>query len=128
MGLNVSTAMGFENKEFLKNAAKYILSNSGASSEVTSKIIDGTIFDYNTTVATQLSVLKASEQISLNKSLDETLKYLKAHAAIKSKKTHTFGELWNLFTTSNNSSYEDNSKCELFEFSVDMSKKNIFAA
>ena len=128
MGLNVSTAMGFENKEFLKNAAKNILSNSGTSSESASKIINGTIFDYNTTINPQLSVIKASEQISLNKSLDETLKYLKSHAARKSIKAHTFGELWNLLGSSNNLPGDNEHYGELFEITIDMTKKNIFAA
>lgn len=119
MGLNVSTTMGFENKEFLKNAAKSILTNGGAFSEKTSKIVDGTIFDVNP----QLSVIKASSQISLNKSLDETLKYLKSHATKKAAKKYILGEIWNTLEASKDTKYNG----ELLELKIDMSR-NIFAA
>lgn len=119
MGLNVSTQMGFENKEFLKNAAKNILSNGGASPEKTSKIIDGTIFEMNP----QLSIIKASSQISMNKSLDATLRYLKSHASKIITKKHILGELWNALNSNEINNYDG----ELVEFTIDMSK-NIFAA
>lgn len=121
MGLNVSTSMGFENRNFLRNAAREILQRSGASQETTSEILEKTIFDENIAQKSELSILRASTQISLNKSLSETLKYLKSHAGKKQEKAPVFGELWNSFS-------ENNGDFELYEFEIDETVKNIFAA
>ena len=123
MGLNVSTTMGFENRDFLRNAAREILQRSGASKEASSKIIDTAIFDKKY-VNSQADVLQASAQISFSKSLNETLKYLKSHAMKKEVKTPKFGELWDSLNSANN----DSNDCELFDFVLDDDAENIFAA
>lgn len=124
MGINITQTMGsfqqFENRENLRNTAKSILSRQNASSETVEKIVDKTVFDYNP----QLSIIKASTQISINNSLKETLKYLKSHAAKKPVKEPVLGELWNLA----NSSKDNTAHNELYDFEIDNSVKNIFAA
>lgn len=123
MGLNIThtlnTAQQFENRENLRNAAKQILNKQNVSKESTQRIIERTVFDYNP----QLSVIKASAQISVNHSLKETLKYLKTHAVKKQSKEPVLGELWNL---ANKSEIEENN--ELYNFEIDNSLNNIFAA
>jgi hypothetical protein len=121
--------MGFENREQLKHTARDILSKGGASSETSSKIIDETIFANKRAYTdmysnSQLSIIKASTQISLNSSLKETLKYLKSHAAKKAEKKPVLGEIWNLFseTSTNENDFE------LFDFKIDENAQNIFAA
>lgn len=129
MGLNVSTSMGFENREQLKNTARNILKNGGASSEASSKIVDETIFNNKRAYTdmysnSQLSIIKASTQISLNSSLKETLKYLKSHSNRKVEKQAVFGEIWNSFSENTN----NQETVELFEFEIDENVENIFAA
>ena len=84
MGLNVSMNYSFqlENRDILKNTAKNILTNIGATPEATQKIVEKTLFEGDRLLKEQytnpqLSVLKASTQISINDTLKETLKYLK---------------------------------------------------
>ena len=133
MGLNVSTTMGFENREQLRDTAKNILKSSGASGETSSKIIEETIFS-NTKSYTdiypnsQLAILKASTQISMNGSLKETLKYLKEHANRVPTKRPILGELWENFSENNQSSEENPYTGELVDFQIDKNLKNIFAA
>ena len=134
MGFNVSidSSYQYENKESLRNIAKNILSNTGATSESTQKIIEKSVFladkqmkDLYTNP--QLSVLKASTQITLNNSLKETLKYLKTHAKTKENvKTPKLGDLWKIVEISNESSNDKNN--ELYDFEIDRNAKNIFAA
>ena len=47
MGLNVSMNYSFqlENRDILKNTAKNILTNSGATPEATQKIVEKTLFE-----------------------------------------------------------------------------------
>lgn len=124
MGINITHTMNsfqsFENRENLRNAAKNILNRQTASQETVQKIVDKTVFDYNP----QLSIIKASSQISINNSLKETLKYLKNHAAKKTAKEPVLGELWNIA----NSQKEENESNELYDFEIDNSIENIFAA
>lgn len=124
MGINITHTMNsfqsFENRENLRNAAKNILNRQAASQETVQKIVDKTVFDYNP----QLSIIKASSQISINNSLKETLKYLKNHAAKKPAKEPVLGELWNIA----NSQKEENESNELYDFEIDNSIENIFAA
>ncbi len=123
MGINITHTMNsfqqFENRENLRNAAKNILNKQNASQETVQKIVDKTVFDYNP----QLSIIKASSQISVNNSLKETLKYLKNHAAKKPAKEPVLGELWNIAQAK-----DDNSENELYDFEIDNSVENIFAA
>lgn len=135
MGFNVSvtTSYQLDNAETLRNTAKNILKNGGASSDATQRIIEKTLFDSNTQLKEtytnpQLSVLKASTQITLNNSLKETLKYLREHAIKTSKKEHVFGELWDIFSASNDASEKNPYKGELYDFEIDKNAKNIFAA
>lgn len=125
MGINITHTMNsfqFENRENLRNATKNILNKQGASQETMQKIVEQTIFksDFHNP---QLSVIKASTQITLNDSLKETLKYLKSHANKKVNKTPVLGELWSIIEKENNN-YEG----ELADIVIDTSCKNIFAA
>ncbi len=135
MALNVSMDYSYqlENREYLRNAAKNILNNSGANSETAQKIIEKTIFDSSQQIKEvytnpQLAVLKASTQISLNGTLKETLKYLKTHAKKQEVKEPVFGELWNIFSANNQASEKNPYQDTLYTFEIDMNAKNIFAA
>lgn len=136
MGLNVSMDYSFqlENRENLRKAAKNILNNTGATSEATQKIIEKTIFEGDRQLKElytnpQLSIIKASAQITLNNSLKETLKYLREHSAKNQEpKVHIFGELWNINSANNQSTEENPYKGELYDFQIDKNAKNIFAA
>ena len=130
MGLNVTHTLGsfqFENRENLRNTAKDILQKQGASNENMQRILDKTIFDSDGRLysSSQLAVIKASTQMSLNNSLKETLKYLKNHASKKTRKEYAFGEIWNLI---NNEDITEEYKGELIDFEIDENITNIFAA
>lgn len=135
MGLNVSMNYSFqlENRDILKNTAKNILTNSGATPEATQKIVEKTLFEGDRLLKEQytnpqLSVLKASTQISINDTLKETLKYLKSHAKKETKKTPVFGELWNIASANNQASEKKPYQNELYEYQIDKDTVNIFAA
>ncbi len=135
MGLNVSALMAYnlDNGEILRNAAKNILNKGGASEEATRNIIEKTLFNNDAVLREvytnpQMSVLKASTQITLNESLKETLKYLKEHANRKVAKEPVLGELWNIFTANNEASEKNPYHGELYDFEIDKNAKNIFAA
>ena len=135
MGLNVSASFTYnlDNREALKNAAKNILNKGGASAEAAQQIIEKTLFNNDTAlretyINPQMSVIKASTQITLNNSLKESLKYLKEHANKKVVKEPVLGELWNIFTTNNESSEKNPYKGELYDFEIDKNARNIFAA
>lgn len=123
MGLNVSTQMSFENKDALKNAAREIFKRSNASKETTEKVVEKPIF--TNTYNSQADILRASTQISINNSLKETLRYLKAQGHRKPKKAPVLGELWNL---ANKSKEENNEYNEIFNIEIDLTQNNIFAA
>lgn len=131
MNINISHTMNnsnFEHKENLKNAAKDILSKQNASQEVMQKIIDQSLFEnnvrYNSNyINSQMSIFKASAQITQNLSLKETLKYLKNQAVNNNKKKHVLGELWNILNES-----EIDYNGELIDFEIDTTKNNIFIA
>ena len=127
MGLNVSASMGFEDSTMLRNTAKNILERNGADKTNDSKIADTIFANEQAYTNSQLSVLKASTQISINSSLNETLKYLKSHARKKIIKTPVLGELWDTFTA-NESSDKTPYQGELIDFTIDTDAKNIFAA
>lgn len=133
MGLNVSMDYTFqlENKDILKNTAKNILNNSGASLEATQNIIDKTLFEGDRLLKEQytnpqLNILKASTQISINETLKSTLNYLKSHSKPQTKKAPVFGELWKIASVNNEASEENPN--ELYDFKIDKNTKNIFAA
>lgn len=135
MGLNVSASLAYnlDNGEILRNTARNILNKSGASAETTQQIIEKTLFNNDAVLreaytTPQMSVLKASTQITLNESLKETLKYLKEHANKKVVKEPVLGELWNIFTANNEASEKNPYKGELYDFEIDKNAKNIFAA
>lgn len=132
MGINITHTMDlfqFENKENLRNTARYILNKNGASEEASQKIVEKTIFDADKQIKDlysnpQLAVIKASSQISMNNTLKETLKYLKSHANKKITKEPVLGELWEKLNSSSENAY----KGELLEFQIDDAAVNIFAA
>lgn len=127
MGFMVSAGYPLDNGEMLRNAAKNILNKNGTSSEATQKIIEQTLFnDANLQMKdlytnSQLAVLKASTQVSINNSLKETIKYLSNR---KVAKKHVLGELWDVLQESDEKSYNG----ELYDFEIDKNAKNIFAA
>jgi len=131
MGLNITHTMNsfqFENKENLRNAARNILNRQGASKNSMQNIFNQTVFASERAVSDefvnpQLAILKASNQISANTTLKETLKYLKSQVNKKQQKEVVLGELWNSFNNS-----EIQSQVELIEFYIDESAQNIFAA
>ena len=126
MGINVSTSMGFENKQFLRNTAKEILQKNGVEAEKASQIAQKAISANNEFISnTELNILKASTQVTLNSSLKETLKYLNAHANDKRKK-YVLGELWEQLSGSIIEGQEY--KGELLDFVIDDNTQNIFAA
>ena len=122
MGINVSTSMGFENREFLKNTAKDILQKKGLDSKFAEKTAQQVMYEF-VEDSTGTTVLKASTQVTLNKSLSETLNYLKAHANDKRKKEYILGELWQTL-----SGGDEKYQGELVDFEIDYNSKNIFAA
>ena len=113
MGINITHTMDlfqFENKENLRNTARYILNKNGASEEASQKIVEKTIFDADKQIKDlysnpQLAVIKASSQISMNNTLKETLKYLKSHANKKITKEPVLGELWEKLNSSSENAY-----------------------
>ena len=126
MGLNVAHTMNgfqFESREHLRNAAKNILNKQGASSESAKKVLEQVFFQNEVLQPSQLTVLKASTQITLNESLKETLKFLKNQTRKKLIKQPVFGELWETINSTENF-YEG----ELINFEIDSSAKNIFIA
>ncbi len=125
MEFNVSTKMGFENQNYLRNQARNILAKNCLKNHEGEKIIDLTSNLYSNS---QLNVLKASTQISVNNTLSETLKYLRTHANKNVKKVHVLGELWSIISTQNENSDNNPYKGELFDFQIDKNAKNIFAA
>ena len=127
MGISVSTSMGFENYENLKDTAKNILQKSGATAEQAQNTTNTIFSEYAELSQSAVSALRASTQITLNKSLAETLKYLKTHPNVK-KKEHVLGELWQL-VNSGNDDYENNPfYTDLQDFKIDDNAINIFAA
>ena len=128
MGINVTQTMNgyqFENRENLRNTAKEILKRQGVSAESSQNVINQTIFDSADSSIysnAQLSILKASAQISLSGNLKETLKYLKNNPVKKNEKQPILGELWDLFESDKNSEHE------IIDLEIDYSAKNIFAA
>lgn len=134
MALNVSLNHNhiIENKENLRVAAQKIIQKSGGSDETTHKIVEQIIFEKtpvkDAMTNAQLSVLKASTQISLNKTLCATLKYLKNNASKKTSREVIFGELWSIFEASNQESEKNPYNEELLNFQINHSAKNIFAS
>ena len=129
MGMSVSTAMGFENQEYVKNSAKNTTQSNEAAVEKGSESImqkPATYVNTNTLSAQQY-VLLASTQITLNNSLKETLNYLRQHANDK-KKEYMLGDLWKVLNAENESSEKNPYKGELLDIVIDYNEKNIFAA
>ncbi len=129
MGINITQTLNnfqFENRENMRNTARDILSKQNGSHEKIQNILDKTIFDYGDRAYSnsQLAIIKASSQISMNGNLKETLKYLKNHSTSKRvEKAPVLGELWDLFNKeemSYNEEYDD--------IEIDYSLKNIFEA
>ena len=127
MGINITqtfTNFQFENRENLRNTAKEILQRQGSSKEAVERVIDKTLFDGDGMMYSnsQLAIIKAASQISLNNPLKETLKYLKSHPTKKSEKVPKLGELWNVFSNNDDATFDE----DIIE--IDYSLKNIFAA
>ena len=117
MGINVSTSMGFENRDFLDNTAKRILKKSGMSLEKAESILKNSYFN-----RPEYDVYRSSAQVTINNSLNETLKYLKSHANDK-RKRYILGELWEKL-----GEQQEEYQGELVNFEVDYNLTNIFAA
>ena len=126
MGINITeTNYNFENRESLRNTAREILNRQNSSSEPAQNILNKTIFGSESSVYSnaQLAILKASSQISINGTLKETLKYLKNNPIKKTNKSVVLGELWELFTQTENDKPSD-----MPDWEIDYSAENIFAA
>lgn len=123
MGINIThtNSFQFENRENLRNTARNILNRKGASPETMQKIIDKTIFDTKAFYNNSGVSANIAQQIAINNSLKETLKYLKNNK--KPAKKPVLGELYNIV-----SDKEDNYQGELSDFEIDNSIKNIFIA
>ena len=124
MGINVSTSMGFENRNFLRDTARQILQQNGAKEENANEIVQKISYPVYNSAAEALNSYRAATQITLNKSLKETLKYLQAHAQDR-KKQYVLGELWEMLGDYDS---EDKYQGELVDFEIDYNLKNIFAA
>ena len=124
MGINVTTSMGFENRDFLRDTAKQLLKKGGANEENASEIVQRMVYPDVELESRELSAYRAAAQITLNNSLKETLKYLQAHANDR-KKQHMLGDLWGLLGDYDS---EDNYNGELVDFEIDYNSENIFAA
>lgn len=126
MALNITQTMNsfqFESRDNLRNAARNILQRQGATPEMTQKFVEQALFT-NDSYNSQLAILKASSQITLNNSMKETLKYLKSQANKKVNKKPVLGELWKLLELKDEEGYAG----ELIDFEIDSSAQNIFAA
>lgn len=126
MGINITqTNYSFENRENLRNTAREILNKQNNSNEPAQNILNKTIFGSESSIYSnaQLSILKASSQISINGTLKETLKYLKNNPVKKTDKRVILGELWDLFTQN-----ENDKPVEISDWEIDYSAENIFAA
>ena len=121
MGINVSTSMGFENRDFLRNTAKQILQKSGTEEKQAESVVRNQI-NVQYGKSAEANIYGMSAQITLNNSLKETLRYLKSHANDRRKK-YVLGELWDML-----GEQEDSYQGELVDFEVDFNRKNIFAA
>lgn len=128
MSINISTSMGFENSEIIKNNAKNILQQNGVET-VKANNASQEIISFNNGLGfpAQNYVLMASTQITVNNTLRETLQYLKNHRN-NTKKEPVLGELWAIMNTENNSSEENPYHGDLLDFEIDSNTKNIFAA
>ncbi len=123
MGINVSTSMGFENRDFLRDRAKQILQKDGAEKDKADKLAKSLNLYSSGKKNIGLDILTSSTQITMSNSLKETLKYLNSHANDK-RKQYVLGELWEKL-----GNYDDeNSKAELLDFEIDYNLTNIFAA
>lgn len=130
MGLNIITqttsGYQFENRNEQRKAANEIFKRQGAAVEKNplDRIMSNTIFNSDGMVYSnaQLSIIKAASQIDGSGNLKETLKYLKSHPAKKVAKQPVLGELWDLFAQ------EQKEYKDIYEFEIDFSAENIFAA
>ena len=71
MGLNVSTTMGFENRNFLRDTARQILQQNGAKEENANEIVQKISYPVYNSAAEALNSYRAATQITLNNSLKE---------------------------------------------------------
>ena len=126
MDLNIirSNNNKYENRETLKNIAKEILKQKGASEGSMKKILDLNTLTFDNKkyyYGAHLEILDANNKIM-------TQKFIKSFNTKKNKddkktiKKAKLGELWDLLDE--NTYYEG----ELVDFVIDNSAKNIFAA
>ena len=126
--MNVSLTTGPANQEFISTSGKMFEQKTSDNAQMRTQTAQTAISEEITlTTAPQMSVLRASTQITLNNSLKETLKYLRTHANDK-KREHVFGELWKVLNITNDESEDNPYNGELIDFQIDEKAKNIFAA
>jgi len=125
MDINVSTSMGFENRNFLKKDSQDSQNsqNSHKDSEKKQSGKHVTLPASDFIYSSELNSIYASSQIKLNDSLKETLTYLKKHSKDRAKK-HIFGELWEKM----NQEKDEYNIDTLIDFVIDNDSENIFAA
>lgn len=125
--VNLSTTRGFENLGTYKNASSHQSTNTNLLQEQILPAKNPIISEqYNFDKFSQLSVLRASTQITLSNSLRETIKHLQAQKHQKVQ-AHVFGELWKIVSTSNEDT-ENSYHGDLLDFEISENTKNIFAA
>jgi hypothetical protein len=128
MGINVSTSMGFQNREFSESMAKSTLRTNAVNTEKAEEASSGTVFAAkNYPASSAFVIFSTSAQISLHNSLRETMNYLRSRAEDKKKK-YVLGELWDDFTSNKDGDEEDSYTGELCDYVIDKNLKNIFAA
>ena len=77
----MTTSNGFANNEFTKRKALKILKKNGDEEGKAIEIVEKSIFNaHENLFHSQFTPLGTSEQIKLNNTLKETLKYLREHA------------------------------------------------
>ena len=126
MSINIYAPMGFENRNFIQNTANSALSQNDTAAQNNTAEQNSYFYTENGLPSHQY-VLMASTQITLNKTLKETLKYLKTHEN-KTKKKPVFGELWQIANTKNEEAEKNPYHGDLIDMEIDLKSKNIFAA
>lgn len=125
MGINITHTMnGYQHENRGNHGNTDILNRKEISEESAENTSTSSIFNSDSRIYSnaQLSILKASSQISISSTLKETLNYLKKHTVKKQVNTPVFGELWDILSDNKDTSID------IIELDIDYSAKNIFEA
>ncbi|MCQ2743687.1 MAG: hypothetical protein MJ230_02680 [bacterium] len=125
MGINITHTMnGYQHENRGNHGNTDILNRKEIPEESAENTSKSSIFNSDSRIYSnaQLSILKASSQISISSTLKETLNYLKKHPVKKQVNTPVFGELWDILSDNKDTSID------IIELDIDYSAKNIFEA